>query len=50
MADGKTMDHEKKKTPINNKEKDQSKVLHRKTKLKNKRMMERKRTATMMNY
>ncbi len=49
-TDGKTMDHEKKKTPIPNKEKDQNKVLPGKIKQKNKKMMERKRTARTMNY
>jgi hypothetical protein len=32
-TDGKTTDHEKKKTPIANREKDQNKVLPRKTKV-----------------
>jgi hypothetical protein len=40
---GKTMDHEKKMTH-------QNKVIPGRIKWKNKRMMERKRTATMMNY
>ncbi len=49
-TDDKTTDHEKKKTPITNKEKDQNKVLPGKITIKGKTMMERKWTATMMNY
>jgi hypothetical protein len=44
----KTLDHEKKKTRITNKEKYQNKVLPGKIKLK--KIMERKRTATMMIF
>jgi hypothetical protein len=37
-SDGKTTYQEKKKTPVNNKEKGQNKVLPRKIKLKNKKL------------
>ncbi len=48
-TDSNTMNHEKKKNPIANKEKYQNKVLPEKIKLKKQRMMERKWTATTMN-